>query len=195
MTGLRLSATAPEEPSDEELVRGCQSGSSRAFDALYHRHVGRVYRLLTRLLGTTPERDDLLQQIFVKVYRGLAGFRGDASLSTFLYRITVNIAWDYLDHKRRAPVIVETELEMLVDDARAYDSDRTALKAELTLAFSALDRLKPQKRVAFVLVAVEGLSLKEAAEILGTNDQVVKQRVLSARKELKATVKRMGGHR
>jgi RNA polymerase sigma-70 factor, ECF subfamily len=125
-----------------------------------------------------------VQQIFLSLHQALAGFRADALLTTFLHRITVNAAYDHLRSRRRSRESVShDDLDALVEpglDARA----RVEARAELARMFGLLAWLTAKKRIAFVLVAVEGLSLAEAAELLDAEEDTVKQRVLAARREL-----------
>src|SRR5258705_530391 len=85
-------STAAPPVGDEVLVDRIRAGDRTAYTALYQRYADRVFARLTRLIGPGPDREDLLQQVFLELHRSLPGFRGDASLSTFLYRITVNVA-------------------------------------------------------------------------------------------------------
>jgi RNA polymerase sigma-70 factor, ECF subfamily len=171
---------------DQALVAAARDGDRRAFTQLFQRHVDRVRTQLTRMIGPVPERDDLVQQIFLSLHQGLAGFRADSLLTTFLHRITVNAAYDHLRSRRRATVsmsISPNDLDSLLGpglDARA----RVQARDELARMFGLLSWLTAKKRIAFVLVAVEGLSLAEAAKLVDAEEDTVKQRVLAARREL-----------
>lgn len=176
-----------DEPA---LVRAAQAGDATAFTALFRRHVDRVRTHLTRLIGPVAERDDLIQQVFLALHRSLAGFRADARLSTYLHRITVNAAYDHLrSARRRSAPLAPAELDALLGpglDARAHAEAR----AELLRLFQLLERLTAKKRIAFVLVAVEGLTLAEAGALVDADEDTVKQRVRAARRELEAHLAR-----
>lgn len=175
---------APVEPVDAALVDAARAGDHAAFTTLYHRHAGWVFARLTRLVGPGADREDLLQQSFLELHRSLPTFRGDASLATFLHRITVNVAFDHLRRRGRRPVDYAPDaLDELIDGSPTPE-ERARRRDELHHVLTLLERLKPAKRIAFVLVAVEGLSLDEAAALLGANAPAVKQRVLHARREL-----------
>jgi RNA polymerase sigma-70 factor (ECF subfamily) len=93
----KLPVGAEREPAaerDEELIRRALGGDRQAFDDLYRRHVDVVWRRLGRLLGSDSEREDLVQQIFLEVFRGLDRFRGEAAFATFLHRVVLNTAFD-----------------------------------------------------------------------------------------------------
>ncbi|HEX4418527.1 MAG TPA: sigma-70 family RNA polymerase sigma factor [Kofleriaceae bacterium] len=175
----------PSPPSsDDQLVADVVSGDGGAFAELYARYAERVFVRVTRMIGPGPDCEDVLQQVFAALFRALPRFRGDAQLSTFLHKITTNIATDHLRARGRRSVDHDpTALDALIDDAPTPD-DRARRRAELRQIFHLLDLIKPDKRIAFVLVAVEGLSLAEAAEQIGESAETVKQRVLRARRDL-----------
>lgn len=183
-------ADTPAGPDDLVLVDAVRAGEHAAFTALYHRHAGWVFARLTRLIGPGTDREDLLQQVFLELHRALPGFRGDASLATFLHRITVNVAYDHLRRRWRRPVAYTPDaLDELIDGSPSPE-DRARRRGELRQVLTLLERLTPVKRIAFVLVAVEGLSLDQAAALVGARTAAVKQRVLHARRELLVLIDR-----
>lgn len=182
---LMVAAAPLPRTDDAALVERILAGDERAFATLYRAHVDRVFGLLTRLLGPISEREDLVQQVFVDVYRALPGFRGEAAFSTFLYRIATRAAYDHLSRRQRWRTAAE--LDESCDELAADEpspAERAQKRRELERAFELLARLKPKKRIAFVLVVVEGMSLREAAEVVGATPDAVKQRVLHARREI-----------
>ncbi|ACY12996.1 RNA polymerase sigma factor [Haliangium ochraceum] len=185
---------APNAPTraevDAELIRRSLAGEDAAFTALYRRHVDRVFGRLTRLIGPVPEREDLVQQIFVDVFRALPSFRGDAAFSTLLYRITARAAYDHLSRRRRSRTASELpggvdEYDELLADGLAPEL-RLQARSEIARAFALLAQLKPKKRIAFVLVVIEGMSIAEAAALVGASEPALKQQVRAARRELEA---------
>jgi RNA polymerase sigma-70 factor, ECF subfamily len=192
---IRHRSPAAEAAEDARLVAAAAAGDRGAFADLYRRHLDSVYARLTRVIGPAPDRDDLVQQIFLDVYRALARFRGDATFSTFLHRIVLNVAFDHLERRRRgkaryAPAETH-QLETLIAPG-ASPEQRARQREELRRLFVLLEELSPKRRTAFVLVAVESLSLEEAAALLDANPAAVKQRVLEARRELAAALDRAG---
>jgi RNA polymerase sigma-70 factor, ECF subfamily len=182
--------------SDESLVARASGGDRQAFDDLYRRYVDLVWMRLGRLIGPDPEREDLLQQVFFEVFRSLPRFRGDASFRTFLYRIVLNTASDHLKRRRRRGGIsipVE-EWDQLVD-AHASPETRTAERQRLATTFALLDRIKPKKRIAFLLRVVDGLSLEEIAELTWATPAAVAQRVRHAHRELEALAARLAARK
>lgn len=197
----RLSAIASVRPGndpavDATLVRAAAAGDRAAFADLYRRHLDSVFARLTRVVGPTPERDDLVQQIFLNVFRALPRFRGDAAFTTFLHRIVLNVACDHLERRHRArrcgEPVDDRQLETLIAPG-ASPEQQARQRDQLRRLFHSLERLSPKRRAAFVLVAVDGLSLDEAATLLGANAAAVKQRVLEARRELAQALDRDRG--
>jgi RNA polymerase sigma-70 factor (ECF subfamily) len=178
---------------DLVLARAAATGDRRAFADLYRRHLDSVYARLTRVVGPAPERDDLVQQIFLDLYRALPRFRGEAALTTFLHRIVLNVACEHLERRRRGRTrnepLDERQLESLIAPG-ASPERQTRQREELRRLFAQLERLSPKRRAAFVLVAVEGLPLEEAGALLNANPAAIKQRVLEARRELARAIER-----
>ena len=195
LPGLCMWMTAPEERGvpagdpDLALVRRAGAGDRQAFDELYRRHVDAVFRRLTRLVGPVPEREDLVQQIFLDVFRALAGFRGDAAFSTWLHRVVVNVAYEHL-RRRRTPAGVDVDSLDLAGPAEATPEAEARRREEVARALGMLAALKPKKRIAFVLRVVEGLPLEEIAVLVGAAAPAVGQRVKHAQRELEAMVER-----
>jgi RNA polymerase sigma-70 factor (ECF subfamily) len=172
---------------DTALITRVLAGDERAFATLYRRHVDKVFGLLTRLVGYVPEREDLVQQIFADVYRALPGFRGQAAFSTFLYRIATRAAYDHLSRRSRSRT--SADIDGVYDEPIADDltpDQQAQRRRDIEHALALLAQLKPKKRIAFVLVVIEGMSLREAAAVTGASPDAVKQQVLHARKELEA---------
>ena len=170
--------------SDQALVERARGGDRGAFDELYRRYADLVWSRLGRLLGPDPEREDLLQQIYFEVFRDLWRFRGEAAFRTFLYRVVVNSACDHLKRRARRPRPVSAaDLDSLIDGDRSPEA-RAVERERLALTLSMLDKIKPKKRIAFLLRVVEGLSLEEIAEIVEARPAAVAQRVRHAHREL-----------
>jgi RNA polymerase sigma-70 factor (ECF subfamily) len=153
------------------------------FREIYRQNADRVYGQLTRLVGAVPERDDLSQQVFLRLHRALPRFRGDSALGTFLYRIVANVA---CDHRRRARCVSTLLYMDELPDPTPSPEAQARRRQDLRRVFELLTLVKPKKRIAFVLVALEGLSYEDAAARLGVNVPAAKQRVLAARRELSA---------
>jgi len=184
---------AADAEDDRSLVGAAATGDAAAFRELYRRHLAIVHARLTLMVGPGPERDDLIQQIFLDAYRALSRFRGDARFATFLNRIAINVACEHLERRRRSRAryapLGEAHLDRLVAPGASPES-RASQRQDLAQAFEHLEAIRPKKRIAFVLVAVQGMSLDEAAELLDASAETVKQRVLHARREITARIAR-----
>jgi RNA polymerase sigma-70 factor (ECF subfamily) len=183
---------APES-SEEELIARARRNEPEAMQALYQLHAAAVYRRLTHLLGPDPEREDLMQEVFVDLFRQLDRYRGGASLRTYVMRIVSHKACDHLRQRRRQRrVSAEVPNFQPADQADASElssgapspEERVGHAQELALVEEALEKLTPKKRIAFLLRMVDNLSLKEIAEQVGATVFTVAQRLRHADREL-----------
>ncbi len=170
---------------EADLVRRCLAGDRSAFEQFYRDHRRLVAGNLYRVLGDRSELDDLVQEVFVIAFRGMERFRGDAKLSTWLYRICVNVALGRLRSKsRRAPPLPYAELlEEPTEEAELAPDVKLQHRQELERAYRALEKLAPKKRIVFVLHEIQGLDIKEIADIVGAPLVTVRTRLHYARKE------------
>jgi RNA polymerase sigma-70 factor (ECF subfamily) len=169
---------------DSELVRRCQAGEERAFERLFVRHRSSVTRLVYRMMGPTPELEDLVQEVFLQVLRSLHGFRDQARFSTWLYRVGLNVVLMHRRAAARRPRLVdEAKGEPAVDVApSAHDALETRRRVEAFYAL--LGRLSEKKRAVFVLHELEGLTPARIGEIVGAPVLTVRTRLFYARREL-----------
>lgn len=182
------------QPDDDELVARFRAGDEAAFPALYRAHVDAVYRRLTRILGPIPEREDLTQDVFFALHRALPRFRGEARLSTLIQRIAINVAYEHLRRARRRPAapLPAAFFDELV--APGSSADHVAgLREQLATVFACLAKIKPKKRVAFLLRTVDGLSFDEIGKLVDATADAVAKRVQHAQHELDALLARHGG--
>jgi RNA polymerase sigma-70 factor (ECF subfamily) len=168
----------------------------RAYADLYRRYSPGVFARLTRLVGPCWDREDLLQQVFLELYRALPRFRGDCAIGTFIHQIAGHVAIDHLRQRRRRCVrdVTAPEPDGLIG-GELTPEERTHQRRELDRVVKLLERLEPTKRVALALVAFAELSLKETAARIDATPDLAKQRVRRARVELlalRARGERMG---
>jgi RNA polymerase sigma-70 factor (ECF subfamily) len=177
---------------DAALIQRVGQGQRGAFDELYRRYADVVYRRLSRLIGPDPEVEDLMQQIFIDVFRSLPGFRGEAPFSSWLHRIIVRVACEQLTRRRRrrlATPVPPEALEYLISE-NATPEEAALEREEVERLFECLSRLKPKKRIAFVLRVIEGLSLEQIGQLVGARPPAVGQRVQFATRELNSMLER-----
>jgi RNA polymerase sigma-70 factor (ECF subfamily) len=192
--GAGYAAAADGHREDETLVEALRAGEDQAYEILIEAYQQPVYNLVFRLLDDPSEASDVVQEVFLKVFRNISSFRGNSSLKTWIYRIAYNEAWNhrrwFTRHKRQE-VGLEREddsslgfRDILSDPARsAFDivSDRETH----ALIEDALGDLNPAFRAAVVLRDIEDLSYEEIAEVLGVSLGTVKSRILRGREALK----------
>lgn len=190
--GLGRAASDRAEEPDDWLVSRARRGDRRAFEDLYRRHAPLVWRVLTRVCGPDPEREDLVQQVFLEVFRALENFRGDAAFGTYLYRVATNVALDHLERRWRRPRALPAEKLLDLDDPSPSPERQAQGREHLRVVYTLLDRIKPKKRLAFLLRVVEGLSLEEVGAVVGARPDTVAQRVRYAHEELQDMLARRG---
>src|SRR5215470_9878195 len=172
-----------------ELIRRCRLGDRVAFEQLYRAHRRQVAGNLYRVLGDRSELDDLVQEVFVIAFRGLDRFRGDAKLSTWIYRICVNVALGKIRTRKRRPAAIGVaDLDATSADPslteRPETPDRTLeRRQEQERVYKALEVLAPKKRIVLYLHEIEGLDLKEIAYLVDSNPVTVRTRLFYARRE------------
>ena len=170
---------------DAELVARCRAGDSDAFEALYREHSPRLYALARRMTGSSPESEDLLQEIFLQVHRKLDSFRGDAALGTWLYRLAVRQCLDFLRSRQGRMRAASSPIE---DEASYMPSTRETPGARIDID-RAVARLPDGCRIAFVLHDVEGLEHKQISDMLGMSEGTSKSQVFKARMKLRAMLR------
>lgn len=183
VVGWRSGGTLSAGEGDD-LVARCQRGDREAFRELFVRHRTDVVRLVYRMLGPRADVEDVVQDVFLQVYRSLRDFRGDAKFSTWLHRVTVNVVL----MARRAAKSRPTHDGVIDDDAAQPDGvlpDEDASRRERLRAFQrCIDRLPEKKRVVFILHELEGLPAAEIASVVGAPVLTVRTRLFYARREL-----------
>ena len=182
------------DPEDLRLIELLRVGNEGAYEELLTRFQQQVYTLAVRLLNDPSEAADVVQEVFLKVFRNIGSFRGQSSLKTWIYRITVNEAHNarrwFFRHRRR-----EVELDTNSEESRNWKEiipDRSRSPFEMALdgeqhsmIEAALDRINPIFREAVVLRDITDLSYEEIAEILGVSLGTVKSRILRGREALR----------
>lgn len=168
-----------EDLDDTELVARHAGGDAAAFGVLVARHRDRAWSVAMRTLGDPTEAADAVQDAFLSAYRSIDGFRSDAKFTTWLHRIVVNACIDRVRRRRATVPLDESYAESVADPRDAYAESETAGEVA-----AALRRINADQRVAIVLVDVEGLSVAEAAEVLGVADGTVKSRCSRGRAQL-----------
>ena len=170
------------EAREREMVSRCVAGDMSAWRALYDRHFPDVERLVASLGIMDAEADDICQEIFVIIYRNLARFRGEARLSTWIYRLATREAIRFARRRRLLRGLAEVFAREKRPAAPADWSDSEAGRRHYLRQL--LDRLAPERRLALVLYEIEGIPVSEIARISDCAENTVWTRLHRARTEL-----------
>jgi RNA polymerase sigma-70 factor, ECF subfamily len=190
-----LPAATPAD--DAALVRRVVAGDAAAFELVMRRHNRRLFRLARATLRDDAEAEDALQEAYLAAHRALPGFRGDASLATWLSRLVTNECLDRLRKRARRDNIfpigsleAENDMEFAMTESQASASpDQMLLRAQVrSLLERKLDALPASFRCVFVLRAVEELSVEETAQSLGIAEATVRSRHFRARSLLRESL-------
>jgi RNA polymerase sigma-70 factor (ECF subfamily) len=198
--GFQFEACAPDVMGqavvreESALVDGLRSGDESAYEILIRRFEQPVFNVVSRLMDDSTEAADVVQEVFLKIFRNVGSFRGESTLKTWIYRIAVNEArnhrrW-FSRHRRQ-----EVGLEADPGETRGYqdslpDPGQSPFEALLdrereALIEEALSKVNPRFRAALVLREIEGLSYEEIAEVLDVSLGTVKSRILRGRDALR----------
>jgi RNA polymerase sigma-70 factor (ECF subfamily) len=177
---------------DAQLVSRAQKGDKHAFELLVEKYQRKLARLLSRFVRDPAEVEDVTQEAFIKAYRALPGFRGDSAFYTWLYRIGINTAKNYLIALgRRAP----TSTEVVAEEAEGYDDaeqlrdidtpESQLLSKEIAQTMNAtIDELPQELRTAIQLREIEGMSYEDIAQIMNCPIGTVRSRIFRAREAI-----------
>jgi len=193
-----MSADKPKE-TDKQLVARVQKGDKRAFDLLVLKYQYKVHAIVARYINDREEVNDIVQEAFIKAYRALANFRGDSQFYTWLYRIAVNTAKNYLVSRSRRPPANDID----VDDAEYFaGSDKLrdvdtpeniVYRDELEQVVNdAITNLPEDLRSAVTLREFDGLSYEDIATIMECPVGTVRSRIFRAREAIDEQVKALG---
>lgn len=174
---------------DLALAERCRSGDFEAFESLYRAHSSRLFSLSVRMLGNRTDAEDMLQEIFLTAHRKLQSYRGDARLSTWLFRLATNLCLDHLRSKSARMTHATSSL----DDDNAMEpaapSPGPAVGAVQQIDMErAVAKLPQGCRAAFLLHDVEGFEHREVAAMLGISEGTSKSQVHKARLKLRRSL-------
>jgi RNA polymerase sigma-70 factor (ECF subfamily) len=176
---------------ERELIRRLQAAEISAFRELVENHKQRLFNLAYDLLGNAQDAEDVSQEAFIKVFRSIADFRGEAQLSSWMHRIVVNLCLN----RRRKKALSEMELRESFEDGEKHQpipacdpaaNPETMTEAELMRAHlrRALDQLSPQQRTVFILRHDEDMPLAEIGKMLKISEGTVKSQLFRALRKL-----------
>jgi RNA polymerase sigma-70 factor, ECF subfamily len=191
-----------ERDIDAELVARVQRGDKKAFDLLVMKYQRKIMRLLSRMIRDHSEIEDVAQEAFIKAYRALPQFRGESAFYTWLYRIAINTARNWLASSGRrpsAPTALENEDGETFNEADNLSDISTpeSMVASREIAETvnaAIDALPEELRTAIVLREIEGMSYEDIAQSMGCPIGTVRSRIFRAREAVAARLRPMLGN-
>ncbi len=168
--------------TDEELVARSVGGDSESFNELILRWERPIYALAYRTIGREEDARDVCQETFLRAFRALPRFRGEAKFSSWLYRITLNLCRDWMRRERRAPFVQVPEDSDPVEMAAAAEpseaiEDLVARRDLTRIVERVMERLPEEQRTAIVLKEYHGLTFQEIADLVGCPLSTVKTRL------------------
>ncbi|SER08905.1 RNA polymerase sigma-70 factor, ECF subfamily [Nitrosomonas sp. Nm51] len=177
---------------DQQLVERVQNGDKRAFDLLVAKYQRKLMRLLSQFIRDPAEVEDVAQEAFIKAYRALPSFRGDSAFYTWLYRIGINTAKNYLvSHGRKAPTLHGIDSEEaenfeeggILREMHTPESELMSKQIAQTVNRT-LEELPNELRTAIILREIEGLSYEDIANIMECPIGTVRSRIFRAREAI-----------
>lgn len=184
-----------ETPLETELIQKAQSGDILAFRDLVQRHDREVFAVAARYVSSAEDAKDIFQEVMIKIYRGLPGFRFQSEFSTWVHRITVNTC---LTHRKQSKAALHVPLEtdsggtadrqsiLSYRDSRGHAPDEAAIDADTAdHVHRALQSLSPKQRIVFSLRHYQGHSLKEIAQALRCGEGTVKRYLFRATQRMR----------
>ncbi|MBL4826401.1 MAG: RNA polymerase sigma factor RpoE [Spongiibacteraceae bacterium] len=192
MTQAQLS----NQQTDQQLISRVQKGDKRAFDLLVLKYQNKIFGLISRYIHDSDEIQDVAQEAFIKAYRALPNFRGDSAFYTWLYRIAINTAKNYLVARSRRPPATDID----VDDAEYFEvpsplkdiesPENSLYGQELKLVVeTAIEQLPEDLRTAVTLREFDGLSYEDIAEVMECPVGTVRSRIFRAREAIDKRVR------
>jgi len=180
-----------ERSIDQKLVVRVQKGDKTAFDLLARKYQHKLAKLISRYVRDRGEVEDVTQEALIKAYRAIGGFRGESAFYTWLYRIAVNTAKNYLESQGRRPPGSDVEIDgaELIESGESLRDQATPERQMLTdeianTVHQVIEHLPPDLRTAITLREIEGLSYEEIAEVMDCPIGTVRSRIFRAREAI-----------
>lgn len=190
-----MGTAAVAEPTwtDEELVARSVAGDHDSFNVLIRRWERPIYALAFRVLGREDDARDICQDTFLRAFRALPGFKGEAKFSSWLYRITLNLCRDWLRRKKRTPVVQAPEgldiIELAAEQGPVESIEDLVARRQLSAAVAAaMKQLPDEQRTAIVLKEFHGLTFQEIADLQQIPLSTVKTRLYQGLSVLRRTL-------
>jgi RNA polymerase sigma-70 factor, ECF subfamily len=183
--------------TDEELVAKSMSGDADSFNQLVLRWERPIYALAYRVIGRDEDARDVVQETFLRAFRALPGFKGQAKFSSWLYRIALNLCRDWIRRRKRTPVVDTPEgvdiIELAAEQGPVESIEDLVARREMSrVVAEGMQRLPEEQRTAIVLKEYHGLTFQEIAELQGCPLSTVKTRLYQGLSVLRRHLEREG---
>lgn len=188
------------ESPEAQVVRRCQAGDEAAFRQIVEQHRSKVFSIIYGIVRHRNDAEDIAQQVFAKIYFSIKGFDFRSSLSTWIYKISVNECYDYLRKQKVRKLVYESDLGE--DDARTMENSEIAIERSPAADDRAerrdylmklLSKVTEEERVLLIQKEVEGHTVQELAEMTGLNENTIKVKLFRARQKLVKAAAKYGG--
>ncbi len=173
------------EPNDGQLLKQVRQGNLDAFEGLYHRYKGVLFRTAVAITGEPEVAEEILQETFLRLYRHAGGLDTERPLGPWLHRVTVNLCYNWSTRKRRWLEPLEGLLDRLVDWQSGTPADKVASQELRTAVQDALNSLSIDQRVTLILHYLNNLSVEEIAYVMDCPVGTVKSRLFYGRESLR----------
>ena len=182
LTSVQNQGAAPEV--EQRMVEDCKRGNLHAFESLYSTHSARMKSVALNLLGNTSDAEDAVQEAFLRIYRNIASFRAQSSLSTWAFRILINACYDLMRKRKRRVEVPELDTDRQQEFSTSTSDHPLRLTLEKYVA-----QLDPRSRNVFLLFEVEGFTHREIGEILDIREGTSKSVLFEAKRGLQRLFK------
>lgn len=173
--------------TDAEILQEIAKGNKKAFKQLYDLFNGKVYNTAISYAQNQADAEEITQDVFVKIHKSAAKFKGNSSVSTWIYRITINTSITFVKRKNRFKFLAFNPSEMIVPDFE-HPGILLEKKEHAKVLFKAIEKLPTQQKTAFILSFIEGLPRKEVAQIMETSLKSVEALLQRGKKNLRETL-------
>jgi RNA polymerase sigma-70 factor (ECF subfamily) len=189
-----------KESPEAQVVRRCQAGDEAAFRQIVEQHRSKVFSIIYGIVRHRNDAEDIAQQVFAKIYFSIKGFDFRSSLSTWIYKISVNECYDYLRKQKVRKLVYESDLGE--DDARTMENSEIAVERSPAADDRAerrdylmklLSKVTEEERVLLIQKEVEGHTVQELAGMTGLNENTIKVKLFRARQKLVKAAAKYGG--
>lgn len=171
---------------DKKLIADFKAGDKKSFNKIVLKYQKMVYNITRKMVINHDDADEITQNVFIKLYKSINQFKGESKLSTYLYRISINMSLNYLKKRN----FIQNKLNTSIDEKEIFDRTDALKKIETNekeiFIRRAIENLPPQQRTVFILRFYENLSYEEISEILGTTIGGLKANFYHATRNLKS---------